>query len=288
MLRIQRHGRIQELVAEELGIFKNLGLNYQFVGHRVPGSGTLHSGVSVPQDPDGLPSAYCDFLKGCIHADIAATSLWAVAVAANGGFGEPWDQAYGIMPAGIYVQPGTDIRRPEDLAGTEIVVGRHSGSHFSALFALQDILEPHETSLRFVAGRAGRLKALLSREAPAGSMYGLEAYILEQNGFVKILDTTFMVAYLIVGDPDKEAVQMYFEGMRNAQSIVDEKPQSYRHLLLSDLPQEIRLLADPHRCGIGERIEFGRCGVDTIKRARDWVTNSGILPEQWTGPHSRG
>jgi NitT/TauT family transport system substrate-binding protein len=43
-----------------------------------------------------------------------------------------------VLPSGIYVLPDSDIRSPEDLAGVDVAVGYHSGSHFSTLQARGD------------------------------------------------------------------------------------------------------------------------------------------------------
>jgi NitT/TauT family transport system substrate-binding protein len=279
MLRFQRHGRIQEWVAEELGFFREAGLNYEIVDGRAHGSAALHpSALPIPDDPTGQPSAYREFLQGSSITNVASTSHWAVAAAVSAGYGELWPHAYGIMPAGLYVQPGLTIQQPQDLSELDIVVGRHSGSHCSALHALHELIPPERIKLKFVTGRTGRLKAMLANEVPAGSMYGLEAYILEQHGFQKVMDTSFIVSYMIVAAPDSADVARYFDAMGRAQAAIDEDPKPYRHYLLSEFPDEVRQLVDIHRCGVGERVEFGRYSQSMFLRARDWAANQGILP----------
>jgi NitT/TauT family transport system substrate-binding protein len=286
MLRFQRHGRIQEWVAEELGFFREVGLNYEIAGHRSHGSAAAHpAALPIPEDPTGQPSAYREFLQASAITNVASTSHWAVAAAVSAGYGQLWPRAYGIMPAGLYVQPGVTIRQPQDLAELDIVVGRHSGSHCSAIHALHELIPPERIKLKFVAGRTGRLKALLGNEAPAGSMYGLEAYILEQHGFQKVIDTSFMVTYMIVGAPNSSDVARYFDAMQRAQAAIDENPKRYRHYLLSEFPDEVRRLVDIDRCGIGERVEFGAYSKSMFLRARDWVISQSILPHDWVGRH---
>jgi NitT/TauT family transport system substrate-binding protein len=286
MLRFQRHGRIQEWVAEELGFFREAGLNYEIAWHRSHGNAAAHpAAVPIPEHPTGQPSAYREFLQGSAITNIASTSHWAVAAAVSAGHGQLWPHAYGIMPAGLYVRPGVTIRQPQDLAELDIVVGRHSGSHFSAIHALHELIPPERIKLKFVAGRTGRLKALLENEAPAGNIYGLEAYILEQHGFQKILDTSFMVSYMIVGAPDSTDVVRYFDALRRAQIAVDENPKRYRHYLLKEFPDEVCRLVHIDRCGIGERVEFGAYSKSMSLRARDWVISQGILSHDSGGPH---
>lgn len=62
---------------------------------------------------------------------------WAVNQAAGDAAGRMWGNCYAVLPSGVYVAPDSTITRPEDLAGVEIAVGYHSGSHFSTLQALE-------------------------------------------------------------------------------------------------------------------------------------------------------
>ncbi len=89
-------------------------------------------------------SSFKEFLRirfedqgGC---HISAACHWAVTMAASGGHGRMWGHAYAVTPSGIYVPPESSIRKPEDLANVEVVVGYHTGSHFSTLQGLEKFL----------------------------------------------------------------------------------------------------------------------------------------------------
>ena len=47
-------------------------------------------------------------------------------------------------------QIGSPIRRPEDLAGHDVAVGYHSGSHFSALQSLEAFLRPDDILMKYI------------------------------------------------------------------------------------------------------------------------------------------
>ena len=85
---------------------------------------------------------------------------------------------------------------PEDLAGVEVGVGYHSGSHYSAIQALEPFLEREQidAGLRRPPVRPGAL-ALAGRDR-RGQRVGRAAYMLEQRGFRKLVDTTFMMGFL--------------------------------------------------------------------------------------------
>lgn len=223
VFQFQRHGRIQEWVAEELGLFSQSGLKYELAHHRNaaddvhPRYENLMTGTSVEE-----ASAYRDFVLNSALTNVASTSHWAVSAAISSGYGKLWPYAYSVMPAGIYVGPSVRLQNFRELSKMEVVVGRHSGSHFSAIYALQHIFSPDSLKLRFVEGRTNRLRCLLDNPDLAGSIYGLESYILEQNGYRKVLDTSFMVSFMIVGEPDVDDVVKYFDGLRHAQIAIDE------------------------------------------------------------------
>lgn len=284
-LRFQRHSRIQEWVAEELGLFKKLGLDYEIAHSDVLSTDAAPSRSGTQPDADSKreASAYQDFLLKSAGTNIASTSHWAVDTAVSAGHGTLWPHAYSVMPAGIYVRPGIKLGGLNDLAKLEIVVGRHSGSHFSAVHALQALIPPNDIKLKFVAGRVQRLEYFLEQGGEAGSMYGQESYVLEQQGFQKVLDTSFMVNFMIVGAPAAGDVEKYFEALRQAQRAIDEDQNRYKHYLLRDFPKKFSPLLNTQRSGIGERLVFDTYTKDLYIRTRNWAVEQKILPKQWSG-----
>ena len=54
------------------------------------------------------------------------------------------------------------------------------------------------------------MEKLIDRQVPAAALFSGPYYFAEQLGFRKIIDTTFMIASMITGDPDPEDVRKYF------------------------------------------------------------------------------
>jgi ABC-type taurine transport system substrate-binding protein len=48
------------------------------------------------------------------------------------------------------VPPDSPIREPRELAGQDVAVGYHSGSHFTTLQALEPFLDREQIKLKFV------------------------------------------------------------------------------------------------------------------------------------------
>src|ERR1051326_180701 len=146
--KIQPHNRLQEWVAEEKGYFTAEGLEYVFHFSGAPdavGVGRNYRLNGSVQSTEEVKSGAFETMEAGRTCDISAACHWAVNMAASGQHGKMWGHAYSVTPAGIYVAPDSRIRKPEDLRGVEIGVGYHSGSHFSALQALEGFLNPEHT-----------------------------------------------------------------------------------------------------------------------------------------------
>src|SRR5207249_3567832 len=145
-----------------------------------------------------------------------------------------------VTPSGIYVAPESAIRRPEDLAGGEIGVGQHSGSHFSTLQALEQVVAPDGPRLQFVGGPTERMELMLDRKLAAATVFGAHLYVLEQQGFRKVVDTTFMIGFFLAPTTTAEDVDRYVRALVRAQGDIDLEPHLYRHYFLDELPERVR------------------------------------------------
>lgn len=275
VFRIQPHGRLQEWVADEQGYFRDEGLEYEFVaGGFFGNTGTVQSaGAHKAEVKDGA----FESMEAGRACEVSAACHWAVNMASSAEHGKMWGHAYSVTPGGIYVAPESPIRKPADLAGVEIGVGFHSGSHFSALQSLERVLKPEDTKLRFIGRPFDRLAQLLDREIAAANIFGGPLYVLEQQGFRKVIDTTFMIGFLVTGDATQEQVEAYFRGLQRAQRDIDLEPELYKHYFLRELPERYHAAVDVSAFGPGERIVFEPYTRDAFEDARAWITTHGIF-----------
>jgi len=58
-----------------------------------------------------------------------------------------YGKAYSVCPSGIFVAPGSAYQQPADLAGVQVSVGYHSGSHYSAIQGLEPFLGRDDIAL---------------------------------------------------------------------------------------------------------------------------------------------
>ena len=273
---IAPHMRLQEWVAEGKGYFAAEGLEYEFRDEILSKDGKKH-------DLGDRIGAYQTFEKGR-QTDVSCACHWTVNVAASNGRGKLYADAYSVSPAGVFVPPESPIREPAELAGVPISVGYQSGSHYSTIQALEQYLKPDEIRLSFADGLLfKRMELLIDRQIPAASLFSGPYYFMEQLGFRKVIDSTFMMASMITGEPDPEDVRKYFRALRRAQRDIDLRPELYTHYYKKEFPLRFLDQMDTRRWGPGERIVFEPYTKDVFEESFEWIAQHGIFPHGQMG-----
>ena len=269
---IEPHFRLQEWVAEEQGYFRAEGLDYVF--HEL-----IRSTAGKHHDRGDKVGAFQSFERGR-DADVSCACHWTVNVAAATGKGKLYADVYSVAPAGVFVPADSAVRTPEDLAGVPISVGFQSGSHYATIQALEQYLTPDKINLHFADGMLfARMGRLIDGAAPACALFSGPYYFAEQLGFRKVIDTTFMIATMISGDPDPQDLQKFFRALKRAQRDIDLRPERYTHYYRNEFPEQFHARMDTRCWGPGERIVFERYTEEAWRDARDWIARHGIFPE---------
>jgi len=259
-LIIQPHGRLNDWVAEEKGYFAAEGLAYELnvEGSRknTPRLAAVDSATPLEDNRFGAFERYAEGhgRKGEGAGDVSCACHWTVNQAAKLEEGVMWGKAYSVCEAAIVVPIDSRISEPGDLARTDIAVGYHSGSHYSALQALEVFLSPEAIALRFVGSSWSRVDAALARKIPAVNVWGPQLYLLEQHGFRRIVSTTFMMAFMFHRDVDSASVERYMQALIRAQADIDVEPERYKHYFINEIPERFRDKVDVRRFGVGERV----------------------------------
>jgi len=269
---IQPHFRLHEWVAEEKGYFSAEGLEYEF-------REVLDSSIASAHQIGDKVGAYQTYERGR-ETDVSCACHWTVNVAASSGHGRLYADAYSVAPAAIFVPEESAIRTPRDLAGVPISVGYQSGSHYSTIQALERYMPLKDINLSFADGLLfSRLELLIDRKVPAAALFSGPYYFLEQLGFRKIIDTTFMMASMITGDPDMADVRKYFAALRRAQHDIDLRPELYTHYYKKEFPVRFHEMMDTGRWGPGERIVFEPYSRAAFEDSQRWIAEHGIFPD---------
>jgi len=159
-------------------------------------------------------------------------------------------------------------------------VGYHSGSHFATLQALEAMLDPGQVSLSFQGPPNERLDALLDRQVPAGTMWGVPLYVAEAFGFRKVLDATFMIGFLVSrSDVSKSDIDKYLAALRRAQQEIDLRPEAYKHYHSRAVPERYRDQVDVRAFGTGERIVFLPYTREIFAATQEWTRERDLFPQ---------
>jgi hypothetical protein len=273
---IEPHFRLQEWVAEEKGYFKDEGLDYVFRELIQSTDGAHHyKGDKV--------GAYQSFEAGR-QADVSCACHWTVNVAATKGKGRLFADVYSVAPSGVFVPTHSPIKTPQDLAGVPISVGYQSGSHYSTIQALEPYMPAERINLSFADGMLfKRMELLIEGKAPASALFSGPYYFAEQLGFRKIIDTTFMIATMITGDPDAEDLRKFFRALKRAQRDIDLRPDRYTRYYKNEFPVRYHAMMDTRRWGPGERLVFEPYTREVYEETFRWIADHGIFADGGMG-----
>ncbi len=103
------------------------------------------------------------------------------------------------------------------------------------------------------------------------NVFGAQFYIMEQLGFRKIVDITFMMSFLLSAHGDQQDIERYFRALRRAQQEIDLEPEPYKHYYARELPGDLLELVDVRRFGPGERIVFEPYTREMYGRTQRWM-----------------
>jgi len=267
---IEPHFRLQEWVAEEKGYFRAEELDYEFQEYIRSTDGAHHGAT-------GKTGAFQSIEKGR-SSNVTCACHWTVNVAASRGHTKLFADAYSVAPSGIFVPADSPIKSPADLAGVPVSVGFQSGSHYATIQALERYLQKDQITLSFGEGMLfHRMEAFFAGKSPAATLFSGPYYFAEQLGYRKIIDTTFMIAAMINGDPDLEDVRKYFQALRRAQRDIDLRPELYTHYYEKEFPVRFHAAMDTRRWGPGERLVFEPYSKEVFEASFAWIATREIF-----------
>jgi ABC-type nitrate/sulfonate/bicarbonate transport system substrate-binding protein len=269
---IEPHFRLHEWVAREKGYFEAEGLEYEFRELVQATGGQVHQTANKVGAFQSLEAGR--------KSDISCACHWTVAVAGSKGHGKLYAGCYSVSPAGIFVPADSPVKNPEDLAGVPISVGYQSGSHYSTIQALEQYMPRDKINLNFGDGLLfGRMEKLIDGQSQACALFSGPYYFAEQLGFRKVIDTTFMIATFINGEPNPEDVKKYMKALQRAQRDIDLRPDLHNKYYLNEFPERFHARMDVRRWGPGERIVFEPYTKETFDETFKWIDERKIFED---------
>jgi len=103
--------------------------------------------------------------------------------------------------------------------------------------------------------------------------------VLEQLGFHKVVDTTFMIAFMFPAGVAADDVRKYMNGLRRAQMDLDLQPEKYKHFYRNEIPDRHQSRLDVRRFSTGERIVFLPYTEATFSHTQEWLHERRLFAE---------
>ena len=234
---IEPHFRLQEWVAEEKGYFREEGLDYVFRELVQSTDGAIH-------DKGDRVGAYQS-----LEAGRAADELRVSLDGRCGRLGRPrqaLSRRLPVAPAGIFVPSASEVTTPDQLAGVPISVGYQSAATTRPSRRWNPTWRPTGSPCRSTTA-CSSVAWSPDRGVPAAALFSGPYYFAEQLGFRKIIDTTFMIATMVHGQPDPEDLGRFFRALRCAQRDIDVRPDLYTHYYRNEFPVRFHPRMDTRR-----------------------------------------
>jgi hypothetical protein len=112
----------------------------------------------------------------------------------------------------------------------------------------------------------------------AAAIWNAPSYIVEQLGFRRIVDTTFMAGFMFGAQTDPNDVERYFKALRRAQMELDLAAEKYKHYYSKEIPARYTDLVDVRTFGAGVRIVFLPYTEEMYDRAQAWMQARELFP----------
>ena len=113
--------------------------------------------------------------------------------------------------------------------------------------------------------------AALAKRVPAANVFGPQLYLLEQQGFRRIISTTFMMAFMFPRDVREEDVEKYMRALVRAQVDIDLEPERYKRHFLHEIPDRYHDMIDVRRFGVGERVVPQPYSQKVFEHTQAWM-----------------
>ena len=270
---------LNDFVAMQEGFFEAEGLAVEFDMKTFKGTQSSWKNLDYLNRPqDQVYAEKRDVMQGAC--------AWGTVCNAGAGMGRIVRDCYGVSPWAIYVNPKSNIQKPEDLRDVPIAVGMRAGSHFNVPYRLEAFMPLENIRSVNVGGFGARLQALISGEFEAASLLPPQIAMAEQLGFRKIIENTFHTIWWAPASMSASAVAGYIRALDRAEKAMDADPGKYLPLWDKAVPAEFQdQVWDYSKFGRGERFvaktipdaEFdeivaqaGRWGLDDFMQEKDW------------------
>ena len=238
---------LNDFVAMEEGFFAAEGLDVEFDMKTFAGTQSSWKGLEYLDRPQDRPySEKREVVQGAC--------AWGTVCNAGAGMGRVVMECYGISPWAIYVDPKSNIYKPEELRDVPIAVGMRAGSHFNVPYRLEPYMPLENIKCVNVGGFSARLQALIDGEFVAASLLPPQIAMAEQLGFRMVMENTFHTIWWAPEGASPDVVGAYARALARAEAALEADLPKYLPMWEMSVPAEFRDRTwDYTKFGRGER-----------------------------------
>ena len=153
-----------------------------------------------------------------------------------------------ITNIAIVVPKGSELHRPEDLAGRSIAISWNTGVHYMAYRMLEGFIPRDDINIVHVGDPPARHKALVEHDVDASILVEPYISLAEKHGARSIIEAYMVGEEVASQDLDQETIAAYLRALSKAVTKINEHPRKYAHILIEHeelagklTPEEVRI-----------------------------------------------
>jgi NitT/TauT family transport system substrate-binding protein len=261
ILVVPHFKRLLELIAMDEGCFAKEGLDVEF----------REDVFTETYNAPDFPRVSGEQLATEQQSSMNAACNWGVCVSAGANMGKLVSDVYFRTEHGIFVKPDSKVKTPADLATVEVGVGELSGSHFSAIVAMEKYLPKEKIRVKFAGGPATRLRKLMSGELEAANLIPSAYYIAKQLGYREIISSTYKTLLWAGNTTNQKETQAYIRSLERAQELMLKDPEKYKKYWLKLVPDDLKKYSNVQGFGVGEILVRQPYDREEYNRTLQWM-----------------
>jgi NitT/TauT family transport system substrate-binding protein len=261
ILVVPHFKRLLELIAMDEGCFAKEGLDVEF----------REDVFTETYNAPDFPRVSGEQLATEQLSSMNAACNWGVCVSAGANMGKLVSDVYFRTEHGIFVKPDSKVKTPADLATVEVGVGELSGSHFSAIVAMEKYLPKEKIRIKFAGGPATRLRKLMSGELEAANLIPSAYYIAKQLGYREIISSTYKTLLWAGNTTNQKETQAYIRSLERAQELMLKDPEKYKKYWLKLVPDDLKKYSNVQGFGVGEILVRQPYDREEYNRTLQWM-----------------
>ncbi|WP_028936319.1 ABC transporter substrate-binding protein [Pseudonocardia spinosispora] len=269
---------LPQLVAKDEGFFDEEGVDVEFVtkDYATPGISPLEDHEllsSFGSTKSHFESGEASLYRACEWGQIRRTQDTTVG-------GRVVSKRAAVNSQAIMVRPDAPENHPQDLAGKEVAVNFHHGSHYVALQTLEGFLPRDEIKVVHVGGPRIRFEQLRDGTIAAAALMEPWISLAEKQGFKVLAEAYYVGAEIASPEVDAVTYAALNRAVVKAVQKINENPRPYLHHLLAEIPAELGSLT-PEDIPLGRLryVEPAPYPQDQFQRTYDWMRSWGLIEE---------